>query len=303
MKYHRILALVLALLLLAGCSASSDANGEAMDLSRLEETSASYAVTDLEKLTGEASVSDYSQFNAKLIRTVRLDAQTKDYDSLMASLEARITELGGYVESRQAYNGSEYYGRSNRSCTMTVRVPAEKLSEFVTHVNENANVISTQETVEDVTLQYVDVESRIAALETEQTRLMELLETATDLSAILEIESRLSDVNYELERYGSQLRGYDNLVSYATVHLEINEVKELTPVEEPTVWERIRRGFGNTMDNICDTAVELFVWVTVNSPWLLILACVVTPLVILRRRRGKKKKTPKTPPANDERAQ
>ncbi|MBR2057778.1 MAG: DUF4349 domain-containing protein, partial [Fibrobacter sp.] len=53
-----------------------------------------------------------------------------------------------------------------------------------------------------------DTEAKIAALELERSRLMELLATANNLSEILEIEARLSDVTYELERYESHKRGY-----------------------------------------------------------------------------------------------
>ena len=42
----------------------------------------------------------------KLIRTVWLGAETEDLDTLLATVEARIAELGGYVESRKVYNGS-----------------------------------------------------------------------------------------------------------------------------------------------------------------------------------------------------
>lgn len=302
MKRNRLLALFLALLLLTGCSGA--ANDEAYDYV-IAETSAAMHVEELKELTGEASIGDYSRFNAKLIRTVRLDAQTKDYDGLMSSLDEKIADLGGYIESRDAYNGSEYYGRSGRSCTMTVRIPADRLSTFVTHVNENANVINTSENVENITLQYVDTEARVAALETEQARLLELLETAADLSAILEIESRLSDVRYELNTYGSRLREYDNLVDYATVHLDINEVQELTPTEEPTTWERIRDGFSNTIDNIRTVAVELFIWFVVNFPWLLIFGGIALAVILLchlagrgRKPRKKKGPYPPTPPTD-----
>lgn len=287
MKRNRLIALMLALLLLTGCSAAS--NDEAAYI-ELAQTSAAMDAEDLKSLSGEASIADYSQFNAKLIRTVYLDAQTRDYETLMTSLDEKVAALGGYIESRDAYNGSEYYGRTNRNCSMTVRIPSDRLNEFVTHVNENANVVSTSENVENVTLQYVDTEARVDALETEQARLLELLETASDLDAILQIEDRLSDVRYELNTYGSRLREYDNLVDYATVHLEIDEVQELTPVEEPTTWQRITQGFIKSIESIRDLAVELFVWLIVSSPWLLILGVIAVIVVLLCKRAGRGRK-------------
>lgn len=256
--------------------------------------------------TTGSGLSSYTDPNAKLIRTVHLDAETQDYESLIASIEEKITALEGYVENRDAYNGSEYYGRDRRYCTMVIRIPADRLNEFVTHVNQNANVTNTTEEVENITLQYVDTASRVEALETEQDRLLELLESAESLTDILEIEARLSEVRYELTSHASQLRVYDNQVAYATVHLNLNEVQTLTPIEEPTVWERISTGFSETVEDICDSATDLFVWFVINSPRILIFAVVVTVIVIIAKSassRSRKKKAAVSQPPKENSAE
>jgi hypothetical protein len=156
--------------------------------------------------------------------------------------------------------------------------------------------------VDDVTLQYVDTESHVTALETEQTRLIELLEQAKDLEDILKIEDRLTDVRYELERYASYLRTLENHVSYATVNLSITEVKEYTPVveEEPTMWERIATGFGRSLKDIGEGLKEFFIWIIVNSPHLLIWGVIgFVAFKVLRKRRAKKQKKI-VPPENKE---
>ena len=302
MKMNRLLALLLCLsLLLCGCGGSSEAaDSYNQGVSMETWASAEEPKSETGGVTSSTSFSTYSDPNAKLIRKVYLDAQTRDYDTLITGLDAKITELGGYVESRDAYNGSEYYGRSNRYCNLTVRIPADRLDEFVTHVTENCNVTNTSETVENVTLEYTDTASRVEALETEQDRLLELLESAQNLTEILEIEERLSDVRYELNSYASQLRVMDNMVTYATVHLNINEVEKLTPVQEPTVWQRISEGFMDSVEDVWDGLVDLFVWVAVNSPWLVIWAIVISLGILAgktfaRRRRPKVKKEENKP--------
>ena len=301
MKVNRLLALLLCLsLLLYGCGGSSQ-SADSYNGAMVETWVTSEEMkTEMGSVTSSTGLSTYSDPNAKLIRTVYLDAQTRDYDTLMAGLDAKIAALSGYVENRDAYNGSEYYGRSNRYCDLTIRIPADRLDEFITHVNENCNVISTSETVENVTLEYADTAARVEALETEQTRLLELLEGAQNLTEILEIEERLSDVRYELNSYASQLRVMDNMVTYATIHLSINEVEKLTPVEEPTVWQRISEGFMDSVDDVWDSLVDLFVWVAVNSPWLVIWAIVISlgflaGKAFARRRKPKVKKEENKP--------
>lgn len=290
-----LMCVVVMIGLLVGCgSSSNEAYDSAAEVQSADGSSG---------VTSSTSLGTYTDPNAKLIRTVYLDAQTKDYDSLMAGLEEKIAALEGYVESRDAYNGSEYYNYTNRWCSMVIRIPSDRLDEFVTHVTENCSVTSTSETVENVTLEYADTEARVQALETEQARLLELLEAAQNLEEILQIEDRLSDVRYELSSYASQLKVLENQVSYATVHLNIDEVEKLT-VAEPTVWERIRDGFSETISDIADGAVDLFVWIVVNSPMILILAAVITVVVIIYRKiRPKRRKKQKTEPPKSQDAE
>lgn len=180
----------------------------------------------------------------KLIKTVNMDVETREYDKLLSAVENKVTELGGYIESLDAYNGSTYYSyRSTRNANLTIRIPKDRLEEFQNTVSELGNVTSRSENVQDVTLTYVDLQSHRDALQTEQERLLQLLEQAESIEDIITIEQRLSDVRYQLESMESQLRSYDNQVDYSTVYLYIDEVEVYTPVEEETTWERISAGF------------------------------------------------------------
>ncbi|MBR6595655.1 MAG: DUF4349 domain-containing protein [Oscillospiraceae bacterium] len=304
MKVRKLVSPLLVLLLLLSMTAcGSSAKSEAMDMNAAGDVyydapMETMASLELKTESGTASV---LPANRKLIRTIRMDAETEDLTTLLDSLTARITELGGYVESQELYNGSAYSNRRYRYLTVTVRIPAEKADEFVAQVGENANVVSSSETVDDVTLQYVDTESQIKALETEQARLIELLAQAQNLDEILQIEARLTDVRYELERYASYLRSLENQISYATIHLDITEVTEYTPVveEAPTTWQRIGRGFGKSLQSLGKLAKELFIFIIVISPYLLVLAVLVTVTLVLRRRYAAKKRKKVLPPESE----
>ena len=87
----------------------------------------------------------------------------------------------------------------------------------------------------------------------------------------------------------SQLRTYDNKISYSTVYLDIEEVRELTPVVEETVWQRISGGFVKSIQSVADGFVEFVIWLLVNSPFLVIWTVVIT-LVVLLLRFGRKKR-------------
>ena len=123
------------------------------------------------------------------------------------------------------------------------------------------------------------------ALQTEEARLLELMEKAETMSDLLEIEARLTDVRYELESTTSQLRVYSNQVDYATIHLSIEQVQEYTPVEEETLWQRISGGFMSSLKSVGEGIVDFFVWVIVSLPYLVIWGAVLAVVIIIFKKK------------------
>ena len=285
MKIRRIIALLVLACILTGCGAvSMDAMENGMSVG-------SDGIYD-EFAPGEAGGGTQLS-DQKLITTMVINAETEDLDALMPQLTDRVAEVGGYIEYQNTYYGSSYSSYRHRSANIVARIPAEKLSDFLLHVEGTSNVISKQQSQDNVTLQYVYTESRMAALEAERDRLMELLEQAGDLSDLLQIEERLTDVLYDLESTTAQLRSLDNQVSYATVELFIEEVKVLTETQQQTVWQRIGSGFGENLRNIGEALVDFFVWLVTYSPQLIVFAGVIYLIVRIIRRSVKKRRAKK----------
>lgn len=272
MNVRKLLALVMGLLILlsfAGCAASS--KGESGIAMPNDSVSKEEFGTDSTTVLPE---------NRKLIQTVNLDLETEDMDALLKQLNSRVTELGGYVESSGVNNGSTYSGKRYRYASLTVRVPANQLDAFLSKVEEASNVVYSRKTVEDVTLSYVATESRLKALQAEEERLLELMAKAETLNDLLTVEARLTDVRTELEQVASALRVFDNQVDYATVYMDIEEVKEYTEVTEPeNIWERISKGFVSSVKDVCNIVEELFVFFIVSIPYFALLS--VGPVVVL----------------------
>lgn len=227
----------------------------------------------------------------KLIKTVNLEVETENYDVLLGNLEKRIADLGGYIEYQYQYNGSKYSSyQSARNAQLDIRIPAERLDEFVNAVGEQSNITNKVEQVEDVTLQYVDLESRKKALVTEQDRLLELLTQAEKVEDIIMIEQRLSQVRYELESMESQLRTLLNQVDYSTVHLSIDEVRQYTPTEEKSVLEKMKNGFVRSLYRIGDDIEDGFIWFISNIPYFVIWGVIIVVVIVLFRRHRRRKK-------------
>lgn len=226
------------------------------------------------------------QAQDKIIRRFYLELETQEFDDLISKIDQRIDQLGGYVESSEI-KGKRYYNADElRYGRIIVRIPRDRVDEFVNIVDENANVVNKEESSENVTLDYIDIESRKKSLEIEQERLFVLLEKADKLESIVTLESRLTDIRYELQKYETQLRTYDNLVDYSTVTLNIQEVERMTPTmeEKQTVWNRIENGFSDTMFNISEGLKNFFVWFVINLPYLIICGGIITGIVLFIRR-------------------
>lgn len=225
---------------------------------------------------------DMASTDRKLIKTVNMDVETREFDRLMATVEEQVKALGGYIENLNTYNGSSYYGYSGtRNANLTIRIPKQQLDAFLETVSGVCNVVRRSDSVEDVTLAYVDLESHRDALRTEQTRLLELLERAESIEDIITIEERLSNVRYQLESMESQLRTYDNQVDYSTIYLYIDEVEVYTPVEEDTVWERISSGFAESLHNIGEGLVDFGIWFVVTLPYMVVWAVIIVILIFI----------------------
>ncbi len=307
MKLRKILALLLCTLLIAGLfagcgKAAMDNMAEApMAPEGMPEYDYGYAADG--KLDMESGITDpagapdatVTPQNQKLIRTIRLSAETEDMDVLLVQVEKRISELGGYVEAREIYNGSMYNTKRYRHANLTIRIPAAQLDSFVSHVGEVSNITSNNETTDDVTLQYVSIESRIKALQIEEERLLELLSKADNMSDLLTIESRLTDVRYELENITSQLRMLDNKVNYGTIHLDVSEVVEYSEPEPENGWQRMGKGFVKSLKGVGNGLKEFFIWLVGAVPYLLLIGAIgfVIFIIIFSSVRRKKKKAAK----------
>lgn len=222
--------------------------------------------------------------NRKLITTVSMDVETKEYDDFCTWVTSKVSELGGYVENSDMSS----YESVDRSCRLTIRVPKDKLDGFVDELSNESNVLRKSTSEDDVTLDYVDTESHRNALVAEQERLLELLDKAENLEEVLQIEDRLTNVRYMLESMESQIRTYDNQIDYSTLNLSVSEVVELTEPEPETWLERAGKGIKDNVDMIATFFSELGLFIVTHSPALALLGIVIAIIIIIVSRASRK---------------
>lgn len=224
--------------------------------------------------------------NRKLIRNASLNIQTKDFDTFCTEVQKKIKALKGYVQSTDI---SDYPG-STRSATMVVRIPSDSLDSFLSQVSTLGTITWQSTDVKDVTDEYIDVQSRIEALETEQTALLDLLKNASSLSDILEIQDRLSEVRGHLESYKGQKKALDSQIDYSTVTMVVSEVKRIVQPEQQSFFAQVRSNLSDNLYSIGQAFRNFALSFLSNLPYILLWALgigvvVVVVLCIRRRKR------------------
>jgi len=310
-KSWKVIGLLLtSVLFLGGCGASDKSTAQTESFSMANTASADYGEgwetamdtsgdekaeevspeMAAEEAGTEEALSEKDLSSRKLIKRVSLSMETKSFDTMKQKMEETITSCGGYIEASSFDDpqGGDYY----RYYSITARIPSEKLDSFVSEAGSLGTVTNKSENVEDVTLDYVDKTAYKESLQVEYERVMELLEEAEDLEQILALESKLSQLRYEINSYESQLRTYDNLIDYSTVNIYISEV-EYEQKAEDTIGSRISNGFTSSLYTVRDFFVNLFVGIIANLPVLILVGIVaalcVTAVSKLWKRKKKRK--------------
>lgn len=293
-RFRNVLACILltfAVVQLTGCAGSKAANSlvtENAAAVSVAETTAAAPMAGASKSESDSGLNSSSTVQPvtagrKLIRNINLNVETTSFDTLISSLAEAVTGFGGYMEQSDISGNSMSYYNDSRHAYLTARIPSNRLDSFITQVEEQGNITNKSETTQDVTLQYSDIESRKKSLTIEQERLWALLEKADTLEAVIALESRLSEIRYQLEAFESQLRTFDNQVDYSTVYMNISEVKVFTPTTPDSVIERIQKGFDRNLSNVTSGMVDFFVWLVSSLPVLILLAAIAAIAYLLIR--------------------
>ncbi len=306
-KASLFLALLIFIFMFAACGSNSSYD-YATETAAMPEEAITYDAESSEMLMDNATdgfASDDSaagntsitptDTNRKIIYTSWMQLQAKDYYETANAVIAAVENAGGYISSKyiydQPYEDSVPYG------SYECRIPVDNYSQFISEVDGAGYVLSLEENSEDVTLQYVDIEARLTSLRTQEESLFVMLEQAADVETLITVQNSLMEVQYQIESFTSQLRTLEDLVSYSTVTVDIEEVYEYTPPTPETFTSRIQSAFTESWEDFGYAAQDFAVGFVYVLPGLLVLAVVVLIIVLIIRKASKnaKKKAAQRP--------
>lgn len=292
----RYFALFLALLLamsLAACgAATSDSNTMSSEgYSGVSWDSAGFDYgysEDSEELPAATTADDFSERGVKMVYTATIEAQTLAYESAGRDIVTLVEAFGGYFEQKDFSN----YSSSYRHANYTIRIPAERFTEFCTQVGSLCHVTWSSDSAENISEQYYDTQSRLETAQIKLDRLQVLLEKAESMEDIITIEAAISETEAAIEALSGTMRHYDALVDYATVYLSLSEVYRLSGTEEApkTFGERMSSAFADGLAATGEALEDFAVWLAYSWLGILIfLACAFAAVKLLALvLRGKK---------------
>jgi hypothetical protein len=237
-----------------------------------------------------AAVANAASTERMVVRTASLDLIVPDTDRALADIQSLARELGGYVVSMEAYQYQE-----GRQATVTFRVPADALDTALERLRAMATTVRRESVSgQDVTDEYVDLESRLRHLQAKEKQLLEFLDRAEDTEAVLAVYEQLSQTQAEIEQVKGRMQYLQNQAALATVTVSLTPDVMAQPLETGG-WNlpgTVRSAVEALLDVLEFFVKALIYIVIVVLPALILLALPIVAIVLLvrwlvRRRRRK----------------
>jgi hypothetical protein len=301
MKQPILLALLLASLILSACGgapasppsfsqaepapAAPPAPGAGLDSGKAAEAEAP-------AVAGEPGQSVAADVQRLVIKTAGLSLEVDDVRAAESNIRAKVAELNGYVVSAQS-NGAD----ENMYIDLVFRVPSNNFDAALGGVQGLAKrVLSRSLGGEDVTEEFVDLESRLRNLEATNERLLTLLAKAERVEDALAVNQAISDIQGQIEQIKGRMKYLEQSAAMATISVSLRPVPPIPPIVDENGWQPLRvfssalrdlLEFGQGLANL---AIVLLVWTPL---WLAIFFFVRW---IWRMIRGSRKPKVTAPP-------
>ena len=302
-KSPLLLSLFLVLLLvLSGCNNSqNDQASESRETEAIaedtqdnklsmENTESSKQETAEEKTTkNNSEIDTTSETNRMVIYNANISLIVKNYQEVENAIEKKATNLGGYVVESSIYNN----GSDSISGNLIVKVPQKSFQSFLNDVEETG-IKLTEKTISgnDVTEEYVDLESRLKAKNAVEKRLLTLMEQAEKTEDLLKISEDLATVQEEKEQIMGRMNYLQKNVDYSTVTInleeELVEIGTINKQESLNTWEKAKKLFVDTVNGMLSFFSSIIIFLIGLSPVLIAIAVVLSIWIILRRRKKQK---------------
>ena len=240
----------------------------------------------------DAGESDYATsptIERKVIKNayMELEIEKGEFESKLFKITNLAEQNDGFISSTQSYSDSE---GNLTSGSIVLRVDHENFNYVIDRLKEMGTVRNISITGQDVTQEYIDLESRLRNLEAQEDILLELMEQSKNVSDSIEVQRELSYVQEEIEVIKGRMNYLDNMVSFSTIEVYLYEPE---PIKTTPGWgflDALKRGFKGAVTVFNGMIVALIVMSPVLVLIAIILIIIWQSIRARNRRRARSKK-------------
>ncbi|WP_282033448.1 DUF4349 domain-containing protein [Metabacillus indicus] len=270
--------MIFLILIVSACSSSEESKMDSSGGSSKEMSNADFAEKSENIAPEEKTVQNDSKTaapipqNRKVIYTADMSVRVKSYQEAVSSIQKILASLGGYVMESNTYSGEEDQPQEG---TLTVKVPQEAFQSFLNTVEKGSIKVENQAVSgQDVTEEYVDLESRLKSKKTVEERLLSFMKEAQKTEDLLKISNDLSVVQEEIEQLTGRINYLNNQTSFATVSIHLSENKINVPGlenENLNTWQKTKQQFMESINTLLSAGSAIIVFTAGNLPVLAVL--------------------------------
>jgi hypothetical protein len=216
-----------------------------------------------------------------IIKSAEIKLRVESTDTAIDRVTQVVGDSGGYIISSRVWYQAHYDGENYKYSTITIGVPVQQFERALNRLRGLAvKVLDESASGEDVTDQYVDLESQLTNLEATRERIKSFLDDAKTVDEALRINAELSEIERQIEEIKGRMNYLQDRSSYSTITITLEpELPEIvpTPTPEPKPWSP-----GETFEDATKTLtsayqgiVELLIW------FFIVLLPILAPPIFL----------------------
>ena len=224
-----------------------------------------------------------------VIRNGSIDITVKNTRETMREIQAMVKTSGGIVSNSNIYEMRE----GQFGAYMTLRVPEKAFDAIMEQLETYGKTSNVSTSTDDVTMHYVDLESRLKNQKAQEDRLVEILEMAETVEEVLEVQRELFRVRGDIEAMTAQLTHLQDQVSYSTINLSLREEAIPTETISPGAFadfgKRVSQAFIGSINFIMNAVSIIILIFVAILPVLVVLGLFVLILVLLVRKLSRRR--------------
>ncbi len=237
-------------------------------------------------MTGGGAAPNGAAREAVVLHTASVTIQTEQYDQDIARMEALLGDCGGWTEYQSMYGEAlTVPDGTGRNASMTLRVPMDSLDAFLEAANTIGRVTGSEKTAQDITENYYDTKARLTMYEAQRDRLVALLEKAESLSDIIDIESRMNELQYTIESLQGTLNSWNSRAENAIVYISLSEVSRGETKVPSTLSEKLVATIESSIKSAWAFVQDMMVFLIMAAPYLAVLAVIALVVLGIHKKR------------------